>query len=309
MFLRPKPTFTQRLAIVVGTLFTALLQGCSDNGHMDNKNLAVPGGGNDRIVSVPAAQAEMPPPGETVLVTTFFTPESVGYEQHEYIVAGTAQAYINANEFRSDGRWEIQPSDQSDYRTRIVEMRPADPAAFNGTVVLEWLNVSAGFDSAPDWGMLHTEMIRSGYAWVGVSAQREGVAALLDGRAADLLGQAVDDRYTTLFHPGDAYSYDIYSQVAQALRSSDMLLGGLVPQRFIAAGESQSAHRLMTYVNAFAPIHALFDGYFIHSRIAGSAALQGNFFEEVLVPTPPVVNVRTDLRVPVMMVQTETDLF
>ncbi|MDX1735078.1 MAG: alpha/beta hydrolase domain-containing protein, partial [Halioglobus sp.] len=47
----------------------------------------------------------------------------------------------------------------------------------------------------------------------------------------------------------------------------------------------------------------------IHSRIAGSAALQGNFFEEVLVPTPPVVNVRTDLRVPVMMVQTETDLF
>ena len=29
--------------------------------------------------------------------------------------------------------------------------RPADAARFNGTVVVEWLNVSGGLDGAPDW--------------------------------------------------------------------------------------------------------------------------------------------------------------
>ena len=43
---------------------------------------------------------------------------------------------------------------------------------FNGTVVVEWLNVSGGVDAAPDWTFAHTELIREGYAWVGVSAQK-----------------------------------------------------------------------------------------------------------------------------------------
>ncbi|MDZ7785420.1 MAG: alpha/beta hydrolase domain-containing protein [Halioglobus sp.] len=85
--------------------------------------------------------------------------------------------------------------------------------------------------------------------------------------------------------------------------------GNLEPQRFIAAGESQSAAHMMTYVNAFAPLHALFDGYFVHSRLGGSAPLQGSFFDDVVVETPEIVRVRTDLGVPVMMLQTETDLF
>ena len=36
---------------------------------------------------------------------------------------------------------------------------------------------------------------------------------------------------------------------------------------------------MTTYVNAFAPLHALYDGYFIHSRIRGSAPLQGDFLQ------------------------------
>ena len=79
-------------------------------------------------------------------------------------------------------------------------------------------------------------------------------------------------------------------------------------QQFIAIGESQSAGRLLTYVNAFAPIHARFEGYLIHSRTGGSAPLVGGFIEPEL-PTPEVVRVREDLGVPVLMLQTETDLF
>ena len=53
----------------------------------------------------------------------------------------------------------------------------------------------------------------------------------------------------------DAMSYDIFSQVGEALRhpgSVDML-HGLKPKLFLAIGESQSAARLATYVNAIQP--------------------------------------------------------
>lgn len=303
-----------------------LLTGCSD-GNDSKVRLGVPGSGHPIIVAVPPATLEAAPSGNPVLITTFFPLASVGYEQAEYFVSGTANAYVNSNELQPDGRWSVQRGSQAPYRTRIVVHRPSSPEDFNGTVIVEWLNVSAGFDAAPDWGMLHTELIRSGYAWVGVSAQREGVEALLDGSAAALLpGASPGDRYDSLQHPGDAFSYDIYSQIARALRGPGFMadveisdtpgaglqilpFGFLEPQRFIAAGESQSAAHLLTYINALAPIHALFDGYFVHSRIAGSAPLQGGFFDDVVIDTPGVVRVRTDLGVPVMMLQTETDLF
>ncbi|MDZ7785419.1 MAG: alpha/beta hydrolase domain-containing protein [Halioglobus sp.] len=212
---------TTRVPFLLCALSLALLTGCSDDSDREVR-LGVPGSGDPTIVSVPPATLEEAPAGDPVLITTFFPLASVGYEQAEYFVSGTANAYVNSNELQPDGRWSVQPASQAPYRTRIVVHRPSSPEDFNGTVVVEWLNVSAGFDAAPDWGMLHTELIRSGYAWVGVSAQREGVEALLDGSAAALLpGAPVDDRYASLQHPGDAFSYDIYSQVARALRVRD----------------------------------------------------------------------------------------
>ena len=46
---------------------------------------------------------------------------------------------------------------------------------FSGTVIVEWLNVSGGLDAAPDWISMHTEIIREGHVWVGVSAQVDGI--------------------------------------------------------------------------------------------------------------------------------------
>ena len=59
--------------------------------------------------------------------------------------------------------------------------RPVRRRDFNGTVVVEWLNVSGGADAAPDWIHMHDELIREGYAWVGVSAQAVGLNALEGG--------------------------------------------------------------------------------------------------------------------------------
>jgi hypothetical protein len=35
----------------------------------------------------------------------------------------------------------------AEYRTRILVVRPRDPEQFNGTVVVNWQNVSAGVES------------------------------------------------------------------------------------------------------------------------------------------------------------------
>jgi hypothetical protein len=88
-------------------------------------------------------------------------------------------------------------------------------------------------------------------------------------------------------------------------------LGGLHVERAIAAGESQSADFMVTYVNALALQEKLFDGYLIHSRLHGTVGLApavgGNYRADIAARPP--MQIRDDLDVPVMMLQTETDLF
>ena len=231
----------------------------------------------------------------------------LGYEQAEYFVSGTAVSYTNVGELGTDGRWEVQEADTADYKTRILVYRPLDADAFSGTVVIEWLNVSGGLDAAPDWSALHTEIAREGHVWVGVSAQIGGIEGSSGGFSLQLKN-VNPERYGSLLHPDDSFSYEMYSQIAQAVRSPVGVepLGGLVPERVIAVGESQSAGRLLTYVNAFAPRYEVFDGYLIHSRTAGSPPLSQSPQAEVL--TPEIVRARDDLDEPVLMFQTESDL-
>ncbi|WP_405840481.1 alpha/beta hydrolase domain-containing protein [Streptomyces sp. NBC_01518] len=236
--------------------------------------------------------------GAVVLQGTSFDLGSVGYTQSEFFLSGTATSYTSANPLGSDGRWGATPASSAPYTTRIVMNRPSNPARFNGTVVVEWLNVSAGLDTAPEWIYTHNELIREGYAWIGVSAQAVGVAAT---KAADPV------RYAPLSHPGDSYSYDIFTQAGQAVRdSAAKILGGLRPRTVLAEGESQSAFRLTTYIDAVQPLARAYDGFLVHSRAGFAAALSQ--VPQADVPTPAVVEFRTDTEVPVLTVQTETDL-
>jgi hypothetical protein len=230
-----------------------------------------------------------------------------GYVEEEYFLIGTASSYAKAagSTWGSDGIWAAQvAAATAPFKTRILVRRPADPQAFNGTVVVEWMNVTGQADGAPDFTEAQGELLRGGYAWVGVSAQALGLNQ-------PLLGLKVWDptRYGTLSHPGDSYSYDIFSQAGQALRTpvgSDPL-GNLrsTAARYLAFGESQSAGRLVTYINAVHPLVNVFDGFFVHSRGAGGAALSTL---PATTPVPSPAPIRTDLSAPVFQVETETDV-
>lgn len=262
-----------------------------------------------RLLSVSVPTVSDPPDvGNFFLQANAFDLADIGYEAQEYFYEGTATAFTNLNELLSDGVWEVEPGEQAEYRTRLVVNRPIDPAAFNGSVLVEWLNVTSGFDIPPSWGSGHVEMYRSGHIWIGVSAQKVGIDGS-DRSLAPLHLKAVNpDRYGSLLHPGDSFSYDMFSQVTPILAglANRDILAGMVPERVAAYGESQSAGRLVTYVNAVQPLYEAYDGFMVHSRGGGSSSLAQE--PQVPIPTPPLPRIREDSNVPVITFQTETDL-
>ncbi len=249
-----------------------------------------------------------PVAGKPVLGLGAFDLAPLNYQAEEYFLAGEATSYKAVGEQGADGRWTAAADAKAPFTTRVVVVRPTDKAKFNGTVVVEWLNVSAGTDGAPDWNYLHRELMRSGYAYVGVSAQKVGIdGGPMSFPGAMPLKKADPTRYGPLNHPGDAFAYDIFTQAGGAVRKGG-LLGPLKAKRVIASGESQSAAYMTTYVNAIDPLTKAFDGYLVHSRFGGAAALEGGFARSMQATTPQPVRFRDDLRVPVMTFISETDL-
>lgn len=274
------------------------------------------------MVSDPIVEGPITGPGAPFLMATSSDQALAvaGYEAKEYFISGTATSYRNVNDLPANGMWEVEPAGSAGYKTRILVYRPRDAAKFNGTAVVEWFNVSGGLEAAPDWMLMHTELLRRGYAWIGVSAQYGGI----EGSAATSLGLVKLDlktadakRYGALRHPGDDYCHDIFSQVARAIRSPGSVnpLAGCRVERILAVGESQSAMQLTTYINAIQPRDRLFDGFLLHGRPCsasfGSNTPDGGDLSKVekidMFDMPPVF-LRTDTAVPVLILESETDL-
>jgi hypothetical protein len=240
-----------------------------------------------------------------------------GWVEEELEVSGSATTYTSEGDLPTDGRFDLGTAFEEPYATRVVVRRPPTED-FNGTVLVEWLNVSGGFDAHPDYSYLAEEILRGGYAWVGVSAQYvgiEGGPVAVSTPASEAAGagkglRALDpERYGGLDHPGDAFSYDIYTQAAAAA-GSGQLLGDLEPEQVLAVGESQSGFALTTYANGVQPLTDTFDGFLIHSRGGATAPLgvfdSGIDIAGTLAGEPTTV--RDDLDVPVLTLESETDV-
>src|SRR5262249_27750232 len=152
----------------------------------------------------------------------------VGYTLEEFFLESAASCFEPAGPAGADGYWPVTRSGQAPFATRLVVCRPLDPGAFTGTVILEWLNVSRGVDAPPHVMLTPRQVVRAGWAWVGVSAQRAGLeGGSIFGAAGDATRRAVvlpalkqgdPVRYGALHHPGDAFCFDIFSQAGRAVR-------------------------------------------------------------------------------------------
>ena len=117
------------------------------------------------LMAATPASAVVPTPDVSGPITSpgsaFITPPSgidlsaFGYVEQEFFVSGTASSFTSAAPLTADGEWTAAPGDTAHYVTRILVRRPTDARKFNGTVIVEWLNVSGGLDAAPDWTFTH----------------------------------------------------------------------------------------------------------------------------------------------------------
>jgi Alpha/beta hydrolase domain len=248
--------------------------------------------------AVPAAMVEGPLPGTVPgdrlapvvegtypFFSTYVDLARGGYVEQEFIVSGAADAYSVTGALVGE---------DVPYRTRIVVRGPERNRQFNGTVLVEWQNVTAGYDLDALWSP--DQIMDRGYVWVGVSAQRVGVDQLAGWSPA---------RYGTLDVTGgrtfmaDEMSYDVFSQVAQALKAPQGVdaLGGLRVENVLAIGASQSAGRMTVYYNSVLPqIEPVFDGY---ALVVGAAPTR--------VGPEPVFQIlsETDVRTPTRPADTD----
>jgi hypothetical protein len=240
--------------------------------------------------------------------------EGPGYVLEEFLLEGQATAYRLADGTGYDdaGRWDAVPSRSAPYQTRILVVRPVAADDFSGTVLVNWQNVTRGFETGappPDLAVL-------GLAWVGVSAQRVGHVGFPTAESVALKGWD-PERYGTLDHPGDDFSFDIFTQAARVVgphRYMDPVdvdpMGGLAVTRVLATGTSQSALRLRSYIDAVHPIARHFDGFFLTLDVGSGAVLDTSEVPPqapLTIPSVPV-KIREDLLVPVMVVNSESEV-
>jgi hypothetical protein len=258
-----------------------------------------------------------------------------GYVEEEYFLEGDAMRFEPVGELTVDGRWTIKPATSDRFKTRIIVQRPRNPKNFNGTAIVIWTNVSAGFEISGIPARL------DGFAYVAVSAQPTGIVGYRSTRAG-LIDWDLE-RYGSLKIPDEGVSYDIFTQCARAVgphRDTRRLdpMGGLKVRRLIATGASQSGTRIMAYLNGVHPLANVFDA-FIPIVCAGTA---GDFESQMAHPDSADVTgrhaelteaektspeaalaaarsrghsravptkVRDDLSTPVMAINTETEAF
>lgn len=175
-------------------------------------------------LAVPMARAEDAAAVEPVPVPTVLGPvdDSVGLKGEPWFdppfVLDEAEPHPYVSEgFFLEGTARdllVTTPNVAAYKTRILVVRPQQAEDFSGTVVLEWDNVTAQAALNPLFIWNHPYLLREGHAFVSVSAQAVGVCC---SPVSHKIWDPV--RYGDLSHPGDTYSYDIFAQAVEAVRS------------------------------------------------------------------------------------------
>jgi hypothetical protein len=156
-----------------------------------------------------------------VFGTPTFDVGRYGYREDEYFLEGLASRYqlVGGGERSWNGRWSVEPVGRAPFKTRFVVFRPTDSKRFNGTVLLRWNNVSAGFDTLT----LNPTKLQDGFCVVTAAAQRVGMYGM--GENPTGLRTWDPERYGDMSISSDDYSFDIFSQTGRTVGRDRELIG------------------------------------------------------------------------------------
>lgn len=250
---------------------------------------------------------------------------AVGYVEEEFLFSGLANVY----DWPAPGPAVVRTAN-APYTTRVLVRRPTDRTRFSGTVVVELLNPSNLFDLNIGWAISNAQLVRSGDAWVGITAKPVAVASLKAFDAtryaalswANPLEANDPENCDTVARDSDRATenglvWDIHRQVAQWLRgrgaNNPLTYGaasGAHPvARLYAWGYSQTGGYLYTYVNAIHPLDVrqlgrpLFDAYLI-AVASGPSPINQCF---AAIPAGDPRRVINNVGVPVVRVMSQSD--
>ena len=237
-----------------------------------------------------------------------------GYVEQEFLVSGDADIYEYVDDEAQSSAVRVR-DEAVPYTSRLLIRRPADAERFNGTLYLEVLNPTAGWDGDPIWQNTHEYLMRAGAIYAGLTSKPVALDFLRGKWGREPYPKRDSSRYAQLEMPYFGQIWDMLSEIAVLLKSPEAEgnpLAGFPVRRTILTGYSQSVAYQVTYANSF---HArermpdgapLIDGYYL---AAGGSA------KNVSWPTPETEGLPpgdrrnlVDVDVPVVRFQTETEV-
>jgi Alpha/beta hydrolase domain len=235
-----------------------------------------------------------------------------GYEESEYFVSGRARLY----QYTPSGVQVISPCPLSSgctsvpYTTRMLVKRPIDPHRFSGTVVVEPLNPSSGYDIANVWDRSWPYFVRQGDVFVGWTSRYEALSALKQfeprryARLSWGQNSAVDDGIT----------FDIAAQIGALFKLGGRRspLHGLHVTHVYESGFSQDGSFTFTQADVFNAVDRLpdggpvYDGYVAGGTI-GPADIDFGLTPSGSLPPGDPRNRMQRRDAPVIQINTETE--
>ncbi|TMQ19199.1 MAG: hypothetical protein E6J91_06600 [Deltaproteobacteria bacterium] len=187
-------------------------------------------------------------------------PVPPGYVIEEFFVSGTGDLH----EFTPTGIRVVSPCPPAatsgctsiPYTTRMIVKRPRDAHDFSGTVIIEPLNPSGGFDIAAVWDRSEELFVRNGDIFIGWSSKSVIINALKRWNPTRYAPLSWDYRP---FVPGgnsganDGITFDIAAQIGALIKSGapGSPLHGLRVRRVIESGFSQDGGFTFTQADIY----------------------------------------------------------
>jgi hypothetical protein len=206
---------------------------------------------------------------------------ALGLTEEEFFYSGMADVYTYVEGKAHLGQKVLKTAD-APYKTRMIVRRPANAADFNGTVVIESMNSTAGFDTTPVWIPSAEYFAREGIVYIGVTTSGNQAIEFLKPHFQQSgfhgcggLNPSCGSRYASLEMSDNGQEYEMVNQLATALKTD----GGPLPgdfgpvSRVFMSGQSQQGGSVITHAGEFH--FANIDGYFFMGA-SGARALSND---------------------------------